>query len=102
MTATENGTVCVMFARSGHTLWSRHLATPVPSRDLPCGDISPVAGITGTPVIDRARHEIFVDADTLINGPSSSGGVEASHRPFGLDLLTGKVELSQPTMPSAG
>lgn len=84
---TENDTVYVMAARSGHILWSRHLATPVPSRDLPCGDISPVVGITGTLVIDLARHEIFVDADTLIKGPSSSGGVEASHRLFGLDLF---------------
>jgi len=100
--ATENDTVYVMAARSGHILWSRHLANPVPSRDLPCGDISPVVGITGTPVIDLARHEIFVDADTLIKGPSSSGGVEASHRLFGLDLFTGNVELSQPAMPSAG
>src|ERR1700677_1091656 len=100
--ATENDTVYVMAARSGHILWSRHLANPVPSRDLPCGDISPVVGITGTPVIDLARREIFVDADTLVKGPSSSGGVEASHRLFGLDLLTGKVELSQPAMPSAG
>jgi outer membrane protein assembly factor BamB len=100
--ATENDTVYVMAARSGRILWSRHLATPVPSGDLPCGDISPVVGITGTPVIDVARHEIFVDADTLIKGPSSSRGVEASHRLFGLDLFTGKVELSQPAMPSAG
>ncbi|HEY1670247.1 MAG TPA: PQQ-binding-like beta-propeller repeat protein [Trebonia sp.] len=100
--ATENDTVYVMAARSGHILWSRHLATPVPSGDLPCGDISPVVGITGTPVIDLARHEIFVDADTLVKGPSSSGGVEASHRLFGLDLFTGNVELSQPAMPSAG
>ena len=28
--------------------------------------------------------------------------VEASHRLFGLDLFTGKVELSQPAMPNAG
>jgi outer membrane protein assembly factor BamB len=100
--ATENDTVYVMAARSGRILWSRHLADPVPSGDLPCGDISPVVGITGTPVIDLARHEIFVDADTLVKGPSSSRGVEASHRLFGLDLFTGKVELSQPAMPSAG
>ena len=53
-------------------------------------------------MIDLARQEIFVDADTLIEGPSSSGGVEASHRLFGLDLFTGKVELAQPAMPSAG
>src|SRR5271163_3759592 len=100
--ATENDTVYVIAARSGHILWSRHLANPVPSGDLPCGDISPVVGVTGTPVIDLARHEIFVDADTLIKGPPSSGGVEASHRLFGLDLFTGKVELNQPAMPSAG
>ncbi len=100
--ATENDTVYVMAARSGHILWSRHLASPVPSGDLPCGDISPTVGITGTPVIDLARHEIFVDADTLVKGPSSSRGVEASHRLFGLDLFTGHVELSQPAMPSAG
>jgi outer membrane protein assembly factor BamB len=100
--ATEDDTVYVMAARSGRILWSRHLADPVPSGDLPCGDISPVVGITGTPVIDLARHEIFVVADTLIKGPSSSRGVEASHRLFGLDLVTGKVELSQPAMPSAG
>jgi outer membrane protein assembly factor BamB len=100
--ATENDTVYAMAANSGQILWSRHLATAVPSHYLPCGDISPVVGITGTPVIDLTRHEIFVDADTLISGPAASGGVEASHRLFGLDLFTGKVELDQPAMPKAG
>jgi len=100
--ATENDTVFVMAANSGHILWSRHLATPVPSGYLPCGDISPEVGITGTPVIDLTRHEIFVDADTLISGPPASSGVEASHRLFGLDLFTGKVELDEPAMPNAG
>jgi polyvinyl alcohol dehydrogenase (cytochrome) len=99
---TENDTVYVMAARSGRILWSRHLARPVPSGDLPCGDISPEVGITGTPVIDSKRHEIFVDADTLIRGPSASGGVEASHRLFGLNLFTGRVELDERAMPSAG
>ncbi len=100
--ATENDTVYVLAADSGQVLWSRHLATPVPSSDLPCGDISPQVGITGTPVIDLSRHEIFVDADTLISGPAASGGVEASHVLFGLDLYTGTVELDQSAMPSAG
>ena len=53
-------------------------------------------------MIDPKRHEIFVDADTLIGGPSTSGGVEALHRLFGLDLFTGKVELNEPAMPNAG
>jgi outer membrane protein assembly factor BamB len=100
--ATENNTVYVMAARSGRILWSRHLAKPVPSGDLPCGDISPTVGITGTPVIDLQRNEIFVDADTLISGPSASHGVEASHRLFGLNLLTGKVELNELAMPNTG
>src|SRR6202167_563577 len=100
--ATENDTIYVMAANSGHILWSRHLATAVPSNYLPCGDISPEVGITGTPVIDLTRHEIFVDADTLISGPPASDGVEASHRLFGLDLFTGKVELDEPAMPNAG
>ncbi|MFZ0385365.1 MAG: PQQ-binding-like beta-propeller repeat protein [Solirubrobacteraceae bacterium] len=100
--ATENDTVYVIDAHSGRTLWSRHLGKPVPSGDLPCGDISPHVGITSTPVIDSKRHEIFVDADTQIRGPSTSGGVEASHRLFGLNLFTGKVELDEPAMPNAG
>jgi outer membrane protein assembly factor BamB len=100
--ATENDTVYVMAAKSGHILWSRHLASAVPSHYLPCGDISPEVGITGTPVIDSTRDEIFVDADTLISGPAASGGVEASHRLFGLDLFTGKVELDEAAMPNAG
>jgi outer membrane protein assembly factor BamB len=100
--ATENNTVYVLAANSGRILWSRHLASAVPSGDLPCGGISPEVGITGTPVVDLARHEIFVDADTLISGPSASHGVEASHRLFGLDLFNGKVELDVPAMPNAG
>jgi outer membrane protein assembly factor BamB len=100
--ATENDTVYALAADSGHVLWSVHLATPVPSADLPCGDISPEVGITGTPVIDLVRHEIFVDADTLIAGPAASGGVEASHQLFGLDLFTGTVELDEAAMPNAG
>ena len=100
--ATENNTVYVMAARTGRILWSRHLAKPLPAGDLPCGDISPVVGITGTPVIDSKRHEIFVDADTRVRGPAASHGVEASHRLFGLNLFTGKVELNRQAMPKAG
>jgi outer membrane protein assembly factor BamB len=100
--ATEHDTVYALSARTGRILWSRHLAKPVPSGDLPCGDISPEVGITGTPVIDLARNEIFVDADSLIGGPAKSGGVEASHRLFGLNLFTGKVELNEKAMPNAG
>src|SRR5665213_2020536 len=39
--ATENDTVYGVAADSGSVLWSIHIAAPVPTRDLSCGDISP-------------------------------------------------------------
>ena len=66
--ATENDTVYALAANTGAVLWSTHVGTPVPSGDLPCGDISPTVGITGTPVVDTAHGEIFAVADELSNG----------------------------------
>jgi outer membrane protein assembly factor BamB len=83
--ATENDTVYALSAATGRVAWSAHLAGPVPSGDLPCGDISPTVGITGTPVIDPARNEIFVVADELVNGSPEKWLV-------GLDTATGRVK----------
>ena len=83
--ATENDTVYALSAKTGTVAWSAHLASPVPSGDLPCGDISPTVGISGTPVIDPARNEIFVVADELVNGSPVKWLV-------GLDTATGRVE----------
>ncbi len=85
--ATENDTVYALAANTGAVQWSNHLSTPVPSGDLPCGDISPSVGITSTPVIDPSRNEIFVVADEL------SGASNASHHLMGLDLSTGATLL---------
>ena len=73
--ATENDTIYALAANTGAVLWSSHVGTPVPSGDLPCGDISPTVGITGTPVVDVGRGEIFAVADELATGvrrPTSS------------------------------
>ena len=51
--ATENNTVYA-FGTGGKLIWKRHLGTPVPGGDLPCGNIDP-SGITGTPVIAHGR-----------------------------------------------
>ena len=90
--ATENNTVYALSAATGAVAWSRHLATPVPSGSLPCGDITPVVGITGTPVIDPARGEIFVVADEEAQG-------RPSHVLAGLSISTGKVEMTRDVDP---
>ncbi len=91
--ATENDTVDALSASSGALAWSTHVGTPVPSSDLPCGDISPTVGITGTPVIDPQRSELFVVAETMVGG-------SPAHVLVGLDTGTGRVELTQAVDPA--
>ncbi|HEX3459448.1 MAG TPA: PQQ-binding-like beta-propeller repeat protein [Acidimicrobiales bacterium] len=91
--ATENDTVYALSSSTGAPLWSTHVGTPVPSGSLPCGDISPVVGITGTPVVDPARSEIYVVADELVGG-------KPAHLLVGLNTSTGHIELSQNVDPS--
>jgi polyvinyl alcohol dehydrogenase (cytochrome) len=84
--ATENDTVYALNARTGRIRWSTHVGTPVQSSTLPCGDITPTLGITSTPVIDPARHEIFAVADI--------GGAHGPvHELVGLALSSGSIRL---------
>ncbi len=91
--ATENDTVYALNASNGAKVWSAQLATPVPSTDLPCGDITPTVGITGTPVIDPSRREIFVVADELVDGTPA-------HVLTGLDTASGNTEMTQHVDPA--
>ncbi len=91
--ATEDDTVYALSAATGAVEWTSHVGTPVPAGSLPCGNISPSVGITGTPVIDEARAELFVVAEQLANG-------KPAHKLFGLDAATGRTELSQSVDPS--
>ncbi len=75
-------------ADTGKVLWSTHVGTPVPSEQLPCGNIDPDVGITGTPVIDPARGEIFAVADELV-APDTP-----AHFLVGLNIYTGAQELA--------
>jgi outer membrane protein assembly factor BamB len=90
--ATENDTIYALAADNGSILWSTHVGTPVPSGDLPCGDISPQVGITGTPVVDAGLGEIFAVADDLVSGT-------AAHFLVGLNIFSGKQELNQAADP---
>jgi outer membrane protein assembly factor BamB len=89
--ATEDDSVYAINATTGATVWQTHLGTPMPSGSLPCGDITPTSGITGTPVIDVATGTLY--AVTLL----SSG----SHVLFGLNILNGSVK-SQVVVDPAG
>ncbi len=91
--ATENDTVYALSPTTGAVQWSTHLGTPVPSGSLPCGDISPTVGITGTPVVDQTRAELFVVADEVVNGAPT-------HQLVGLSTATGKIELDQNVDPA--
>jgi outer membrane protein assembly factor BamB len=91
--ASENDTVYALSAATGRVVWSAHLGAAVPSSALPCGDISPTVGITGTPVVDAARSEVFVVTDEMVDQ-------HPAHELVGLDAATGKVELTQDVDPS--
>jgi outer membrane protein assembly factor BamB len=81
--ATENNTVYALNAANGHVAWKRHLGTPVQGSTLPCGNIEPVTGITGTPAIS---------GDTLYTVAFLDG---YHHVLFGLRLRGGKVTLKR-------
>jgi outer membrane protein assembly factor BamB len=91
--ATENDTVYALSASTGAVAWSAHLGTPVPAGDLPCGDIRPTVGITGTPVIDPSRGEIFVVADEMVSG-------SPAHILTGLATATGRTEMTRDVDPA--
>ena len=81
--ATENNTV---YRVAGNTVvWSRHLGTPVPGGELPCGNINP-SGITSTPVYDSATSTVVVVA--LLDHP-------IRHVAYGLEPQTGLLRWSR-------
>ena len=95
--ATENDTVYAVDAQSisggsATILWKTSvLATgESPATSLPCGNISP-NGITATPVIDRARNAIYVEAMSQ----NSAGNI--IHRLHALDLTNGSELFGGPT-----
>jgi polyvinyl alcohol dehydrogenase (cytochrome) len=75
---TENDTVYALDVATGRIRWSRHVGTPVPKSDLPCGNIDPL-GITGAMAYDPASGAVFAVAE-------STGG---AHTLYGFDARTG-------------
>ena len=76
--ATENDSIYGLDQATGRVAWRRHVGTPVPLADLPCGNIDPL-GITGTPVYDAGNGLVYAVAETsgyhhILVGVSVSNG----------------------------
>lgn len=62
LVATENNTVYSLDLFTGALVWKAHVGSPVAASTLPCGNITPVTGITGTPAVDVRADRLYVVA----------------------------------------
>ena len=95
--ATENDSVYAVDAQSitgssATVLWKKSmlLTGESPATNVPCGNIVP-NGITATPVIDRARNAIYVEAMS-----QNSAGTTIFHRLHALNLTNGSELTGSP------
>lgn len=96
--ATENDSVYAFDAAGSSTtpLWQKSLATGTGVTAVPCGntgscEISPVIGISGTPVIDGTSKTLYVVAFTLESGSY----VQRLHA---LDITSGAEKFGGPVV----
>jgi len=83
---TENNSVYAFDAdTAGVTYWQTNLGTAFTPGS--CGDLTPIVGITGTPVIDSGSGTLYVDTK-LAAGPA--------HKLHALDLTTGTEKFGGP------
>ena len=92
--ATENDTIFAIDADSGAELFHSNLGPAVPKDQLPCPDMGPRIGITGTPVIDPVTRTLYVAAKTF------SGGTTSFHL-HAIDLASGKEKDGSPVLITA-
>jgi hypothetical protein len=62
--ATEQNWIYGLDAANGTAVWQRQVSMPAQRSSLPCGNMMPTVGITGTPVIDAATKTLYFDALT--------------------------------------
>lgn len=83
-------------AAASNALWNVNLGPPVPIADLNnCADLSPIVGITSTPVIDLTTGTMYVDAKT------EEGAGNFFHRLHALDIATGQEKFGGPVVVQA-
>ena len=87
--ATVADEVYALESSTGKVVWQESVGTPVPSDELPCGDVEPTVGVVGTPVIDLESGALFVVADRWNRVTKT-----AEHRLVGLSLASGEEMVS--------
>jgi outer membrane protein assembly factor BamB len=87
--ATENNTVYAFDAASGATQWQTHLADPASADRLPCGNIRPSVGITGTPTVDPDSGVLY--AATMVS--------PTQYELYAVDIASGGVVFHRPLDP---
>jgi outer membrane protein assembly factor BamB len=98
LVATENNTIYAFDGASGTTLWQTHLADPAAAYTLPCGNIRPTVGITGTPTVDTTAGVLYAAA--MVN--------PTGYQLYAVGLTSGVVQFNRPLdqagldAPSAG
>jgi hypothetical protein len=92
--ATENDTIFAIDADTGAELFRSNLGPAVPKDQLPCPDMGPQIGITGTPAIDLVTDTFYVAAKTF------SGGSTFFHM-HAIDLASGKEKDGSPVLITA-
>jgi hypothetical protein len=90
ITVTESNNVYALDAADGSVIWQRHVGSPVPLTNLPCGDIDPL-GITGTPVVDLPSRALLFDAMT-----TPDNGTTKKHLIYSLNVDTGTTNSGWP------
>jgi hypothetical protein len=84
--ATENDTDYAVDSNF-HLLWRKHLGTPSPASERPCGNIDPL-GVTGTPLYSAATGLVYVAAEFSGNPPR--------HELLALRVTTGQLAWRRP------
>jgi outer membrane protein assembly factor BamB len=94
--ATENDSLYALDLSTGQVLWGpRHVGTPVPQSELPCGNIFPL-GITGTPVVDTATNTVYAVAER-----TTAKLNVVTHDLVAVNILNGKVRWKHSIDPAA-
>lgn len=90
---TESNSVYAFDADTvGVTYWHTNLGTPFNPSLLSCNDLTPVVGITGTPVIDLNSGTLYVDTKLA---------AVSAHKLHALDITTGNEKFGGPVTISA-